>query len=505
MSRAPSRSALDHDDETLDRLLRYADTAPAMALDTDAVLTDARRHVVRRRTRGAVAASLTVAALAVAGTHLVGLDRVHDDARTADVAVDAATLSLATGITAAAHPVAVDGDPGTLDLGLDFPDLAAGEAITLTADGDALVVVLPLEPGSEATGATEVEVRLTPWTDPADATGTWRTLTSTDGRAMLVLGTVPQWVAGPTVTLTDPLGDGGFALRADGSVPGMDVPTFDTPGTGTGRAFAAVISAESEISKVRADRMDAVPLLPVVTGVDRERVFGGPCGGDRVGLVCARDVVQGKVDMLDAATVQPATGVTATARLGVSMLTDLPRDPARDILALDLGIGVTTSDGTRRTLAVLPPGSVALDVAGSGPGPVSSVALGLAHDEVPTVPLLAHDWVGATGVAGLDEAVDMVSTVTQYTAVGSSWVLTGTVPGAVAPDSLARIELSGPVTRADGSVGTSIDVPTFEVAGAGDGRRIFVVVLDESSGLPGPATGRPPLADGVTTFVGPAR
>jgi hypothetical protein len=483
----PTRLLDPREDEVVARLHRYATAgAPPMALETGAVITAAHRHTTARRVRGAAVSTFTVLALVLGGAHLAGLEQTADD--TPAVAGVVRVLTVANGVTASSLPARVRGDIDAVDLGLEFADVPTGLPITLSSRLGSLVLEIPLDPAANATGATSQEVRLDPWIDPDGGEGTtFRTITSTGGDEMLVVGTVPRWVDAPVVELVGEQ-DPGFVLPdAATPVDRVQVPTFDAPGEGTGRMYAAVISAGAEAAQ-SAPRIDALRLVPVVTSADGTSVVGGPCAGLEQTARCLQDTVEGVVQLDDVATVQVASGITATSRLGAPAPVQSDAGPR-----FDLGITVEHPEMPTDRLVVLadqdPPST------SSWPAPIGLEWLGVLTDPA---------WTTAVGGTRQDAAVDAVSTTTSYAAVGTSWILTGTVPGSVAPDALAHIELSAPVVRADGSRTTFIDVPTFDPI-AGDGRRAFVAVVDAASGLPGPSTGASPLAPSPTTFVRPGR
>ncbi|MGW6129832.1 hypothetical protein ACWFNE_07380 [Cellulomonas sp. NPDC055163] len=485
----PTRLLDPREDEVVARLHRYATAgAPPMQLAADDVIRAAHRRTAARRVRGAAVSAFTVVALALGGTYVAGLEHTADD--TPAVAGDVRVVTVAKGVTAASFPARVRGEVDAVDLGLGFPDVPVGDAITLSEDGGRLYVDLPLDPAANATGASVHTVRLDPWTDEDATTGTtYRTVASTDGREMLVLGTVPRWVDDPVVELVGEDLPGFVPVGGGTAVDRVEVPTFDAPGDGTGRFYAVRIAADSAAS-LSWLRIDALRLVPVVSGADGADVLGGACRGEDPS--CVLDTVQGLVEDVDAATVEVAAGIAATSRLGV--------DPERDertggaLPALDLGLDVPGAAGPGRLSVVADPGAL--------PPASASVPASIGVDGAG--PLRAGAWRTALGGSRQDAPVDAVSTVTAYAAQGDAWVLTGTVPGSVAPDALARIELAAPVERADGTRGTTIDVPTFDPM-SGDGRRAYVVVVGPDAGLPDPASGRSPLASAPTTFVDPAR
>lgn len=484
----PTRLLDPREEEVVARLHRYATAGtPPMSLDTGDVISAAHRRTTARRARGAGVGTLTVVALALGGTHLAGLEHTTDE--TPAVPGDVRVVTVANGVTAVTLPARVRGETNAVDLGLEFPDAPTGRPITLSSQFGTLYVDVPLDPGENAAGATSHEVRLEPWSDP-DATpgATFRAVTSVDGHEVLVVGTVPQWVGDPVVELVS-AADPGFVLPAGGAVDRVELPTFDAPGDGTGRVFAAVVSAQSELS-TGSLRLDGVPLVPLVTGSDGTEVVGGVCAGTAEQRTCLRDALGGTAREADVATVQVARGVTATSRLGVAPAPDADGPTLRYDLGLDLG----EEDASGRLVLGVGEG------ASAPTAPTFPVPVGIEYaGELPE-----SGWTTALGGSRANADVDAVSTWTAYSAVGSVWLLTGTVPGSVDPDALARIELSAPVQRADGSRGTSIDVPTFDPV-IGDGRRTYVVVVDPAAGLPAPGSGQSPLAPVPTTFVLPPR
>ena len=70
-----------------------------MQLAADDVIRAAHRRTTARRARGAAVSTLTVAALALGGTYLAGLDHTPDD--TPAVAGDVRVVTVAEGVTAA--------------------------------------------------------------------------------------------------------------------------------------------------------------------------------------------------------------------------------------------------------------------------------------------------------------------------------------------------------------------------------------------------------------------
>lgn len=484
----PTRLLDPREDEVVARLHRYATAgAPPMQLAADEVIRAAHRRTTARRVRGAAVSTLTVAALALGGTYVAGLDHTADD--TPAVTGDVRVVTVAEGVTAASFPARVRGEADAVDLGLGFPDVPVGAPITLSEDAGTLYVDLPLDSAANAAGASVLTVRLDPWTDEDASPGTtFRTVASTDGREMLVVGTVPQWVEDPVVELVGEEQPGFVPVEGGAAVDRVEVPTFDAPGDGTGRVYAVRLSAESAASQSWL-RIDDLRLVPVVTGAGDARVLGGACVGAEPR--CVLDTVQGLVEEADAATVEVATGVVATSRLGV----DLDSAPGTRGALPPLDLGLDLPGAAPGRLAVVPD----LDA----PPPASTnvpATIGLADDG----PIPARAWRTALGGSRAAAPLDAVSTLTSYAAQGDAWVLTGTVPGSVGPDALARIELAAPVVRADGTRGTTIDVPTFDPL-SGDGRRAYVVVVGPGAGLPDPASGRSPLAPAPTTFVEPAR
>lgn len=481
----PTRLLDPREDEVVARLHRYATAgAPPMQLAADDVIRAAHRRTSARRVRGAAVSTLTVAALALGGTYVAGIDHPTDD--TPAVAGDVRVVTVAEGVTAASFPARVRGEANAVDLGLGFPDVPAGAAITLSEDAGRLYVDLPLDAAANAVGASAHTVPLDPWTDEGSASGaTFRAVASSDGREMLVVGTVPQWVDDPVVELVGEEQPGFAPVEGGDPVDRVEVPTFDAPGEGTGRAYAALVSADSAAARSWL-RIDSLRLVPVVTASDGTRVLGGACVGEAP--ACVLDTVQGLIEESEAATVEVATGIVATSRLGV----DLGRDERTPGLLppLDLGIDVPGAPAPGRL-------AVVADPAASPPATTTVPAsIGLAD----AGPLPPAAWRSALGGSRAGAPVDAVSTTTSYAAAGDAWVLTGTVPGPVGPDALARIELAAPVVRADGTRGTTIDVPVFDPL-SGDGRRAYVVVVGPDAGLPDPASGRSPLAPAPTTFV----
>jgi hypothetical protein len=485
----PTRLLDPREDEVVARLHRYATAgAPPMQLAADDVIHAAHRRTTARRVRGAAVSTFTVVALALGGTYVAGLEQTADD--TPAVAGDVRVVTVAEGVTAASFPARVRGEANAVDLGLGFPDAPVGAAITLSEDGGRLYVDLPLDAAANPTGAGVHTVRLDPWTDEESTTGTtFRTVASTDGSEMLVLGTVPQWVEDPVVELVGEEQPGFVPVAGGDAVDRVEVPTFDAPGDGTGRFYAVRLSAESAASQSWL-RIDSLRLVPVVTGSDDARVLGGACVGEAPS--CVLDTVQGLMEESDAATVEVATGIVATSRLGVALERD--EGALRGLPPLDLGIDVPGVPAPGR-LAIVPDPD-------AGPPASTNVpaSIGLAE----AGPLRPAAWRSALGGSRSGAPVDAVSTTSSYAAAGDAWVLTGTVPGAVGPDALARIELAAPVVREDGTRGTTIDVPTFDPL-SGDGRRTYVVVVGPDAGLPGPTSGRSPLAPAPTTFVERAR
>lgn len=481
----PTRLLDPREDEVVARLHRYATAgAPPMSLATGDVISAARRRTTARRVRGAAVSTLTVVALALGGTYVAGLEHTADD--TPAVAGDVRVVTVANGVTAVTAPARVRGETNAVDLGLSFPDVPAGVPITMSAQLGSLYVDLPLDPAANAPGASSHEVRLDPWADEDVRDGTtFRTVASADGREMLVVGTVPQWVDDPVVELVASQ-DLGFVLPgAATAVDRVQVPTFDAPGDGTGRVYAAVVTAESAASRASL-RIDDLRLVPVVTGTDGTAVVGGECAGREDTRSCLRDTVRGAVDLGEAATVEVARGVTATTRIGALAARRTDRAPRFDL-------GISVLHAAMRDRLVLAGSADTAPGSTSVPAPVALDWLGALPDTV---------WTSALGGSRRDAAVDTVSTTTSYTAVEDVWVITGTAPGSVDPDALARIELSAPVVRADGSRGTTVEVPTFDPV-LGDGRRAFVAVISPASGLPTPESGTSPLAPEPTTFVTP--
>ncbi|GEA89251.1 hypothetical protein [Cellulomonas cellasea] len=479
----PTRLLDPREDEVVARLHRYATAgAPPMQLAADDVIRAAHRRTTARRARGAAVSTLTVAALALGGTYLAGLDHVPDD--TPAVAGDVRVVTVAEGVTAASFPARVRGEANAVDLGLRFPDVPVSRAITLSEDAGTLYVDLPLDPGSTATGASVHTVRLDPWVDEEATATTFRTVASTDGREMLVVGTVPQWVDDPVVELVGEEEPGFVPTGGGDAVDRVQVPTFDAPGDGTGRVYAAVLSADSAASRGWL-RIDDLRLVPVVTGAGGAQVLGGECRGEEP--ACVLDTVQGLLEEVDAATVEVADGITATARLGVDLgqVGGSPVTTPRLDLGLDLPAGAA-------------PGRLAIVHGPDAPPATTTVpaSIGIAD----AGPLPDSAWRTALGGSREEATTDLVSTTTAYAALDGAWVLTGTVPGSVDPGALARIELAAPVVRADGTRGTTIDVPTFDPL-SGDGRRTYVVVVGPDAGLPDPASGESPLAPVPTTFV----
>lgn len=485
----PTRLLDPREDEVVARLHRYATSgAPPMQLATDDVIRAAHRRTTARRVRGAAVSTFTVVALALGGTYVAGLEQTADD--TPALAGDVRVVTVAEGVTAASFPARVRGEADAVDLGLGFPDVPVGAPITLSADAGTLFVDLPLDAGANLAGASVHTVRLDPWTDEDAATGTtFRTVASTDGREMLVVGSVPQWVEDPVVELVGEEQPGFVPVAGGTAVDRVEVPTFDAPGDGTGRVYAVRISVESAASQSWL-RIDDLRLVPVVTGAGGAEVLGGECRGAEP--QCVLDTVQGLLEEVDAAAVEVGTGIVATSRLGMAWDGDAWEPGARPVLDLGLDLPDPAAPGR---LAVVqdpdapPPASTnvpaTIGVDGAGPLPESA-------------------WRTALGGSRENALVDVVSTETAYAAQGDAWVLTGTVPGSVAPDALARIELAEPVVRADGTRGTTIEVPTFDPM-SGDGRRAYVVVVGPEAGLPDPSSGRSPLAPAPTTFVERAR